>query len=382
LQTSRGVSYSRNVLAWRPVSLLAPDGTLHAAGQIAAELREGAPGGVLLTGHLFGTLPAHARHLAHHLAELDRPWAVTSTLAIASEPDLLRLARASGCRALLLGPAPDPLAREVRGGERAAAAALRRIRRAGILTVVTCALGRPGDDAGVFGRAAWACTAGRVAFPRLVAAEDGPMSGVELQQGLAWTRRALFTQRAIWRRSGLSRGGWAVLFANYRLRRELVAAPAPRATPAMRLARALAQPIRIRERVPFVSTLVGAVHAGGGQVRSAWLRARAVRDETIAAVVIRLEGAVDARAARTLVTRVRRAIGGTTERIVIDLGGLELVSLTVLTRFVEENAGRLGELRGRLAFRNLRPAVDALRRNLHGMLPNAAVLEHALEETV
>ncbi|TMA48736.1 MAG: STAS domain-containing protein [Deltaproteobacteria bacterium] len=204
---------------------------------------------------------------------------------------------------------------------RAAATDLRRIRRAGFLTVLRCALGRRGDDAGVFGRAAWLCQAGRVPFPDLRPA-----------------------------------------------------------TPAMRLARALARPIRIRERVPFVSTLVDAMQAGSGQMRSAWLRARAMRDDTLKALVIRLDGAIDARAARKLVSRVRRAMGGTSERLVIDLGGLELVSLTVLTRFLEEHASRLGELRGRLAFRNLRPALAALRRNLHGMLPNAALLEHVLEE--
>jgi len=129
-----------------------------------------------------------------------------------------------------------------------------------------------------------------------------------------------------------------------------------------------------------VSTLVDARQAGSGQMRSAWLRARAMRDDTLKALVIRLDGAIDARAARKLVSRVRRAMGGTSERLVIDLGGLELVSLTVLTRFLEEHASRLGELRGRLAFRNLRPALAALRRNLHGMLPNAALLEHVLEE--
>jgi len=116
-------------------------------------------------------------------------------------------------------------------------------------------------------------------------------------------------------------------------------------------------------------------------VRSAWLRARARRDDPLAAFVIRLEGAIDARAARKLVARVRRILGRTPERIVIDLGGLELVSLTVLTHFLEEHASRLAELRGRLAFRNLRPALTALRRNLHGMVPNGALLEQALEET-
>jgi anti-anti-sigma regulatory factor len=143
----------------------------------------------------------------------------------------------------------------------------------------------------------------------------------------------------------------------------------------MRLARALARPIRIRERVPFVSTLVGAVQARGDQVRNAWLRVRTVRDETVKGLVIRLEGALDARAARTLVARVRRALGGRPERIIVDLGGLEVVSLTVFTRFLAEHERALADLRGRLAFRNLRPALAAVRDNLHGMLPNAALLE-------
>ncbi len=363
-------------------------GTLRAPGQVAAELRDdGDADAVLLTGHRFGAVASHARLLCGHLAKLRRPWAAESDLPIARDPTLLRLARKSGCRALVVGPEPDPLRRDATATDtatdhRGAAADLRRIRRAGLLTVLHCVVGRAGDDAGVFGRAVWLCRAGRVPFPRLIAhADAGAMSAEELRRGLAWAEHALYTHAGVWRRSGvLGARRRAALVANYRTRRDVLATPPLAMTPAMRLARALARPIRIRERVPFVSTLVGAVQAGGGQVRSAWLRARAVRDETLAALVIRLEGAIDARAARKLVRRVRRAIGRTPERIVIDLGGLELVSLTVLTRFIEEHAGGLGNLRGRLAFRNLRPALAAVRRNLHGMLPNAALLEHGLEE--
>jgi anti-anti-sigma regulatory factor len=350
------------MLAWRRVPLVGPTGRLRAPGQLADELK-GASEPILLTGAVFGRIGPHARLLCRHLARVGRPWAVESELAVARQPTLLQLARRSGCRALLLGPDPDPLARD--GAERLLEAAgdLRRIRRAGLLTVVHLALGREDDDAGVFARAVWLCTAGRVTFPRLL----GPEGGVEVERGLAWARRALHSHRAIWRRTGLLRAGQrAALLANYRTRREIRAEPRSTPTPAMRLARALARPIRIRERVAFVSTLVGAVQASGEQVRSA--------------VVSRLEGTVDAHAARKLVARVRRAIGRTPERIIIDLGGVERVSLSVLTRFLEEHAGRLGDLRGRLAFRNLRPALAAVRRNLHGMLPNAALLEHALEE--
>jgi anti-anti-sigma regulatory factor len=372
---------------WRRVSLLGPGGVLRAPGQLAEELeRDASP--VVLVDHRLGSVPSYARLLCRHLARLGRPWAAESDLAIATEPELLRLAARSGCRALILGPEPDPLRRDAAGDAiRDAAAALRRIRRAGVLTVVELTLGRDGDDAGVFGRAVWLCTAGRVAFPRLAAdGAAGAASASEVEHGLAWARRALHRHRTIWRRAGVgSAASRAALVANYRARRAIRTVRPPEPTVAMRLAGALARPIRIRERVAFVSTLVGAVQASGAQVRSevrsAWLRARAVRDETLAALVIRLEGSVDAHAAQTLVARVRRAIGGTSERIVIDLGGVERVSLSVLTRFLEEHAGRLAELHGRLAFRNLGPALAAVRRNLHGRLPNAALLEHALEET-
>jgi len=374
------------------VSLVGPAGELRPPGQVAGELRKGpATDVVLLEGHLFGTIPTYARLLCRQLATVKRPWVVQADAA-ALDRALLRLARRSGCRGLVVGPDPDPMRRTPDGivepdRLRAAATDLRRIRRAGLLSVVHLSLGRPGDDAGVFGRAVWLCKAGRVALPRLTGpAGEATTSAVQLgtgevQSGLEWARRALHTQRAIWRRTGgLDAASRAALLANYQARRAILAAPRVEATAAMRLARALARPIRIRERVMFVSTLVGAVHAGSGQVRTAWLRARTMRDETLAALVIRLEGTLDARAARTLVARVRRAVGRTQERIVIDLGGLERVSSTVLTRFLEEHAAHLEALRGRLAFRNLRPALDALRRNLHGMLPNAALLEHALEE--
>src|SRR5207249_3579120 len=283
------------------VSLVGPAGELRPPGQVAGELRKGpATDVVLLEGHLFGTIPTYARLLCRQLATVKRPWVVQADAA-ALDRALLRLARRSGCRGLVVGPDPDPMRRTPDGivepdRLRAAAADLRRIRRAGLLSVVHLSLGRPGDDAGVFGRAVWLCKAGRVAFPRLTGpADDTAASGLgpdEVQRGLEWARRALHTHRAIWRRTGR-------------------------------------------------------IDAAG-------------------------RGALDAHAARTLVARVRRAIGRTQERIVIDLGGLERVSSTVLTRFLEEHAADIEALRGRLAFRNLRPALDAVRRNLHGMLPNAA----------
>ncbi len=360
---------------WHRVTLVGAGGELRAPGRVAAELGDtGAGAGIVLTGHRFGTIPSYARLLCRHLAGLGRPWAVEADLGIAADPDLLALARRSGCRVAILGPEPDPLAGDD-AARAAAARALRRIRRAGLRTVLHLVVGRPGDDAGVYARAVALAAAGRVTFPELHRGSE--KTDEEADRGFAWARRALYGHRAIWRRTGHD---LPALIANYRVRRTLPAAAPAAPTAAMRLARALAAPIRVRERAAFVSTLASAVHAGSSHVRHAWLCARAARDERLKALVVRLEGTVDARAARTLAARIRRAVGRTGERVVIDVGGVERVSLTLLTRFLEENAARLGQLRGRLAFRNLGPALAALRHNLHGMLPNAALLERDLEE--
>src|SRR5207247_1014955 len=93
--------------------------------------------------------------------------------------------------------------------------------------------------------------------------EPGLLPFAARGRGLAWAARVLHRHRAIWRRTGIvGAESRAALVANYRLRRAIMREPTGEPTPAMRLARVLARPIRIRERVPFVSTLVGAVAAG------------------------------------------------------------------------------------------------------------------------
>jgi hypothetical protein len=66
---------------------------------------------------------------------------------------------------------------------------------------------------------------------------------------------------------------------------------------------------------------------------------------------------------------------------VLDLNGLELVSHTVITRFLEENAQTLLALRDRVVFRHLRTALDAIKTNLGGVLPNAELFELVTEES-
>src|SRR5690349_6788380 len=77
-----GRSYTADMRAWRPVSLVGPGGRLRAAGQVAAEVAASTDP-VILTGALFGRIAPHARLLCGHLARVGRPWAVETEVAVA-----------------------------------------------------------------------------------------------------------------------------------------------------------------------------------------------------------------------------------------------------------------------------------------------------------
>src|SRR5581483_7052055 len=118
LQSAPPVSYRASMGGWRRVSLVGPTGTLRAPGQVVAEIAPqlaNAPDGIVLTGHLFGHVASYARLLCRHLGKMGCAWAIESDLVGGHDPALLRLAWTNGCRALLIGPDPDPLLRDAGG---------------------------------------------------------------------------------------------------------------------------------------------------------------------------------------------------------------------------------------------------------------------------
>ena len=131
----------------------------------------------------------------------------------------------------------------------------------------------------------------------------------------------------------------------------------------------------------FVSTLKDAMGETKRQLHGALLRTRAIRNEQLKALTLRLEGVLDASGATEVLQRIHAAIRAGHQKVVLDLKGLELVSQTVITRFLEENAQTLVALRGRVVFRHLHTALDAIKTNLGGVLPNAELFELVTEET-
>ncbi len=101
--------------------------------------------------------PAYARLLFHAMIPLRKRWVAQASILIADEPELLRLARAAGCRGLFVGveSAADDALRSLDKGFNDAsriAARIAAIRRAGIGVIAGMIVGTDADDTGVFRR--------------------------------------------------------------------------------------------------------------------------------------------------------------------------------------------------------------------------------------
>ena len=375
---------------------------------------------IAFQGEELGSSPAYAADLLQRLARMTYHWIAQASLGFAEKPSLIALARHNHCHGLIFDG--DYLsqhyltAEAVTTPEKLAALAhtLRRLADNGVLSIVRFVFGYDTDDESVFERTARFCRDARIGLPlfsiltpqpetrlftalehagRLLHADlsryDGShavfrpklMTPEVLENGLYWTRQQLYSPSSIWQRA-FSWTGASLrhVLINYQQRRLFVHDPRGVYTEVMRLLRQLVQPIPVREQDSFISTLKDAVGEKKRQLQGALLRVGAIRDEHLHALTLRLEGVLDTSSATEVLRRIHEAIHAGHQKIVLDLKGLELVSQTVMTRFLEENAATLASLRGQVVFRHLSGVLDAIKANLGGVLPNAELFALVTEE--
>lgn len=376
---------------------------------------------VVFRGDELGEPAAYAADLMRRLVRMKCRWIGQASLGFLQKPELIQLARQSHCWALSFDGeliSGQYLTTETRTTPEALshlAASLRQVACQGVLTVSRFVFGYDTDDEGVFERTARFCQEARIALPSFslltpvpgsslfVALEregrlfhqdlsryDGShavflprlMTPTVLENGLHWTRQRVYSHAAIWRRTfAWQRRTVHRLLANYAQRKLYTAGPRGAYTETMRLLKQLSQPIAVHEQTSFISTLKDAVGQTTRHLQGALLRLRVIRNEPLKALTLRLEGVLDASGANEVLRRIHQAVRAGHQKIVLDLNGLESVSSTVITRFLEENAQALIALRDRVVFRHLGTALDAIKTNLGGVLPNAHLFELVQEES-
>jgi len=376
---------------------------------------------IAFQGDELGASPAYAADLMRRLATMTCNWIAQASLRFPEKPALIELARHSHCRGLIFDgeylshhyltaeatATPETLAQITQ--------TLRRLANESVLSIVRFTFGYDTDDESVFERTARFCLDARIGLPLFTILTPQPetplfhglqnagrlshtdpsrydgshavfrpklMTPEALENGLYWTRQQVYSLGSIWQRTfSWSGDSLRHLLMNYQQRRLLARDPRGVYTEAMQLLRQLAQPIPVREQESFISTLKDAVGEKKRRLQGALLRVGAIRDEHLRAVTLRLEGVLDTSGATEVLRRIHEAIRTGHQKIVLDLKGLELVSQAVMTRFLEENASALAALRGHVVFRHLSGALDAIKANLGGVLPNAELFELVTEET-
>lgn len=367
-----------------------------------------------------GDPPAYAMELLRRMTPLNRPWIARANTRFVQNSALIEAARTSGCRGLIFNGAEisaQHLTSEPTGTTKSLAQLTTRFRtltKNGVLSIVHFVFGYDTDDEGVFERTVLFCLDARIGLPhfslltplpesalaatlaqegRLVQKADAQYNGTHavfrprlmtpeaLENGLRWTRQQVYRPQRIWQRVG----GWnrvvlRHLLANYAQWRMFRHEPTGTYTEAMRLLSHLSQPIRVQERASFISTLQDAVGETRRHLQGALLRTRVIRNEPLKAVTLCLEGVLDASGAKEVLHRIHETIRAGHHKVVLDLKGLESISPTVITRFLEENAQALIALRGQVVFRHLRSVLAVVKENLGGVLPNAELFELVSEE--
>lgn len=367
-----------------------------------------------------GEPPVYAADLMRRLTILKCRWVAQASLHFPEKPHLIELAQQSQCRALIFDG--EHLAHHYLTTESAAsperlsqlASSFRRLAESGLVSIVRFIFGYDSDDEGVFERTARFCLEARIGLPLFSVFTPQPestlfldldrvgrllhkdatlyngnhvvfqpklMTPEALANGLCWVRQQVYSPGAIWQRV-FSWNGNPVqrLLANYQQRRLYRRDPRGSYTEAMRLLRQWTQPIPVCEQASFISTLKEAVGGTKRHLQGALLCVAAIRDERLRALTLRLEGVLDASGAKEILQRIQEAIRAGHQKVVLDLQGLESVSPTVITRFLEENAQSLMALHGHVVFRHLHAALDAIRINLGGVLPNSELFDLATEE--
>jgi hypothetical protein len=405
-----------------PVNLRGPDGERRLPVDIIREdlLPLAANTWVMFQGEELGDPPAYAIDLLRRLESLQCRWVAPIGASFLQNSTLVELAGKSVCRGLLLdggkisaqylttetAATPESLQQMI--------APLRLLSLRGVPSIVHFVFGYDSDDEGVFERTVRFCLDARIGLPyfslltpvegtplftileregRLLqknrSLHDGThaifrprlMTPEALENGLHWARQQVYSREAIWKRTFAWKGSaFRNLLANYTQRRQFANAPRGSYTDAMQLLRQLSQPIPVREQASFVSTLKDAVGETRRHVRGALLRTRAIRNEPLKALTLRLEGVLDASGANEVLHRIHQALRAGHQKIVLDLKGLEHISPSVITNFLDENSQALIALRGRVTFRHLRSVLDAVKTNLGGVLPNAEVFDLVPEE--
>lgn len=348
----------------------------------------------------------YARELFTKLIPLKKQWAGQSSVTIAKNDELLRLAAKSGCVSLFLGIeslSPENLRAAHKSFNKVDEYedSLKKIHDHGIMVLAGLIFGFDHDDEGVFERTVRFCERTKIEAPCLFVLTPLPgtpfydrmeaegrilhkdwakytgadvvfrpklMTEETLERGFNWASREIYTYRSILKRLvHPQQRFFSRMATNLAFRKVSRRKPKTNLSIAARTIRKLNTTLPIREKHTLIPTLRHlTVEKGQQAVRGITevLNVHVTRNERLNTMFVHLEGSIDLKAAEEFITRIKQTTEWIQDRLVIDFDGIQFFSRKAIHLMFVENYNKLIELRGRLRIVNLSHQIPDLAEGL------------------
>lgn len=360
---------------------------------------------VLVDDNITGN-SSYARELFTKLIPLKKQWAGQSSITIAKNDELLRLAAKSGCVSLFLGIeslSPENL-RAVRKSFNKVNEyedSLKMIHDHGIMVLAGLIFGFDYDDEGVFERTVRFCEKTKIEAPcffvltpipgtpfydrmeaedRILHKDWSKYTGAEvvyrpklmteetLENGFNWACREAYSYSSIIKRLVHPQQRFFTRIAtNLVFRKVANRKPKTSLSMAARIIKKLNTSFPIREKQTLIPTLRHlTVEKGQQAIRGITeaLNVHVTRNERLKTLFVHLEGSIDLKAAEELINRIKEATEWVQDRLVIDFKGIQFFSSKAVHLMFVENYNKLRELRGRLRIVNLSDQIPDVTESL------------------
>ena len=362
--------------------------------------------------------PSYAKELFQKLTPLKRTWESQGSLTMAKDPSLLKMAVDSGCYALFVGIetlSQDNLSSMNKSINHVSQYedAIKKIHDHGIMVVGSFIFGFDHDDDAVFERTVRFCEKNKIDLPVFFILT--PVPGTRLYKRMEedgrilhkdWSKytgsNVVFKPKLISEETLFNGYSWAFQEAysyssmakrmlippqqrlipkavvNYAFRRMVMRAPKGEVTITSKILNKLNTSIPIKDKKNLIPTFVDATFEKGQQIlkgASQKLKVKAIHNERIRTLFIRLEGSLDLSAAKQLIKRLQFSLKKEKLKIIIDFTGIQYLSPKAANLLVTKNLKRLFKKKKQIEMRNFSQIASGAFTNIANLISDDKTTE-------
>lgn len=362
--------------------------------------------------------PTYAKELFQKLTPLKRKWTSQGSLNMAKDTKLLKMAKDSGCSALFVGIeslSQDNLSSMNKSINHVSQyeEAIKKIRDHGIMVAGSFIFGFDYDDEAVFERTVKFCEKNKIELPIFFILTPAPgtrlyqrmekegrilhkdwskyngsnvvfkpklLSEETLSSGYGWAFREIYSYQSMAKRILLPPRKELIseIVTNLAFRRMVMRAPKGGITLFSKVLNKLNTSIPVKDRKNLIPTVVDSTFEKGQQIlkgASELLKIKAIHNERVRTLFIRLEGSLDLSSAKKLIKKIRFSLKKEQRKVIIDFNGVTFLSPKAANLLIMKNFERLSRKRNQIKIRNLNQIALGAFTNIKNLFSEYEILE-------